>query len=271
MKLHDYITVYYDLGIDYSAKITFNYRFLCCVLSYWTCWGNASVTRNTSIFWASKPQHRPETFQSVRPRIRKILNPPPRSCPHWRVLKSFRFQKFAFPLFDPPHGNGFPKFSPWRAFSNKLRFHWKGCRGRTDGTNKCNDVFSALEWSGECWRLKSTLEWVTWPTQKNFGRSHLQCGRSNNPFDWWTIWFWNCGCFQLTEVDEYIWKSIGMSSPDSGGARNSPTQELRSLTGGLNARGHDYAPFVISLFEGRKHHVIFRKNSRNNWLETIYF
>lgn len=49
-----------------------------------------------------------------------------------------------------------------------------------------------------------------------------------------------------------------------GGARNSPTQGLRSPTGGLNLGGHDRAPFIISLFEGCKHHFIFRKNNHYN-------
>ena len=56
-----------------------------------------------------------------------------------------------------------------------------------------------------------------------------------------------------------------------GGGMNSPTQWLTSLTGGLNQRGQDHILFIISLFEGRNHHVSFRKNNRNNWLETVYF
>ena len=39
---------------------------------------------------------------------------------------------------------------------------------------------------------------------------------------------------------------------------------------GLKQRGNDHASFIISLFEGQKHHVIFCKNNHNNWLETIY-
>ena len=40
---------------------------------------------------------------------------------------------------------------------------------------------------------------------------------------------------------------------------------------GLNQNGQDHASFIISLFQGHKHHVIFRKNYRNNWLETVCF
>ena len=29
--------------------------------------------------------------------------------------------------------------------------------------------------------------------------------------------------------------------------------------------------FIISLFEGRKHHVIFLEDNQNNGLETVYF
>ena len=35
------------------------------------------------------------------------------------------------------------------------------------------------------------------------------------------------------------------------------------LTRGLNQRGQKHAPFIISLFEGRKH-VIFPKNNNDN-------
>ena len=45
----------------------------------------------------------------------------------------------------------------------------------------------------------------------------------------------------------------------------------RPRQGGLNQRGRDHAPFIITLVEGRKHHVIFRKNNLNFWLETVYF
>ena len=38
-----------------------------------------------------------------------------------------------------------------------------------------------------------------------------------------------------------------------------------------NQRGQGYAPFLISLYKGRKHHVIFRKNNHSNWIETVYF
>ena len=40
---------------------------------------------------------------------------------------------------------------------------------------------------------------------------------------------------------------------------------------GLNQRGRDHASFIISLFEGWKHHVIFRKANLNFWLETVCF
>ena len=66
-------------------------------------------------------------------------------------------------------------------------------------------------------------------------------------------------------------QSNGHDDASSGGARNSLTQGLTSPTGGLNQRGHDHASFIISLFEGRKHYVILRKNNLNFWQETIYF
>ena len=41
--------------------------------------------------------------------------------------------------------------------------------------------------------------------------------------------------------------------------------------GDLNQRRQDYASLITSLFKCRNHHVIFRKNNCNNWLEAVYF
>ena len=54
-----------------------------------------------------------------------------------------------------------------------------------------------------------------------------------------------------------------------GGARNSSTQGLTSRTGAAKPEGAGPHPFTISTFESQKH-VHFRKNNRNNWLETVY-
>ena len=45
--------------------------------------------------------------------------------------------------------------------------------------------------------------------------------------------------------------------------RRTPGSVVAPGTGGLNQRGHDHVPFIISSFEDRKHHVIFRKNDLN--------
>ena len=37
-----------------------------------------------------------------------------------------------------------------------------------------------------------------------------------------------------------------------------------------NQKGQGYALFLIFLYKGRKHHVIFRKNNHSNWKETVY-
>ena len=49
----------------------------------------------------------------------------------------------------------------------------------------------------------------------------------------------------------------------SGDTKNSPTGELIQ-------EGHDHASSIMSLFESRNHHVIFRKNNLDFWLETVY-
>ena len=48
------------------------------------------------------------------------------------------------------------------------------------------------------------------------------------------------------------------------------TQGLMFLTGGLHEMGQNHALYTF-LFEDRKHHVVFRKNNRDNLLETVHF
>ena len=57
--------------------------------------------------------------------------------------------------------------------------------------------------------------------------------------------------------------SNGHDDASRGDARNSLMQGLTSPTRSLNQRGHEHASFIISLFEGRKYHAIFRKNNLN--------
>ena len=75
----------------------------------------------------------------------------------------------------------------------------------------------------------------------------------------------------VTKVRLNVRKLLYCIGWDQGWCQEFPTRELTSATGkGLSQKDQSHVPFITSLFEGRKH-VIYRKNNRNKWLETVYF